>query len=151
MLNTILIGDHVLANKYIYRFKFPDRGDLIVFKYPKDPTKYFIDRIIAIQGDIIEIRDKEVYINNDLINETYAIHLDGRILPNNISPRDNFGPVTVPDNSYFVMGDNRDNSFDSRFWGFVESKSIKGKAFVVYWSWDKEKEKQRLDRIGKSL
>lgn len=123
----------------------------MVFKYPEDPTKDFIKRVIAVGGDVIEIKDKELYVNNNLLDEKYAIHTDTSILSKEISPRDNFGPTTIPENSYFVMGDNRDNSLDSRFWGFVESKDIKGKAFIIYWSWDKETGTRRTDRIGKRL
>lgn len=151
MKSTLLIGDRILVNKYIYKFKSPQRGDIIVFKYPKDPNKDFIKRVIAGSGDIIEIKNKKVYINNDLINENYVNHYDSRILTDNFKQRDNFGPVTVLENSYFVMGDNRDNSLDSRFWGFVESKSIKGKAFIIYWSWNRDVEKQRWNRIGNPL
>ena len=151
MLETIQIGDHLLVNKLIYKFKPPERGDIIVFKYPVDPNKDFIKRIVGVGGDSIEIKDKEVYINNMLIEERYVIHGDSRMLSSDISPRDNFGPVTIPNNSYFVMGDNRDNSLDSRFWGFVDSKYIKGKAFIIYWSLDKEKGTIRLERIGKPL
>jgi signal peptidase I len=151
MLNTLLIGDHLLVNKFIFKIKYPKRGDLIVFKYPKDLNKDYIERVVAVGGDKIEIKDKKVYINNDLIKENYVIHNDSRIFHANISPRDNFGPIVIPENSYFVMGDNRDNSFDSRFWGVVDKNLIKGKAFIIYWSWNEENKNKRLDRIGKSL
>lgn len=151
MLETIQIGDHILVNKLVYKFTPPERGDIVVFKYPEDPNKDYIKRIVAVGGDVIEIKNKKLYVNNDLIDEKYVIHTDRRILGKEISSRDNFGPATVPENSYFVMGDNRDNSNDSRFWGFVESKDIKGKAFIIYWSWDKENKTQRVERIGKSL
>lgn len=151
MLDTIQIGDQILVNKCIYKFKSPDRGDIIVFRYPKDPSKDYIERVVAIGGDVIEIKNKQLYINGELVHESYVRHIDSQTLSNELSPRDNYGPVTVPNNSYFVMGDNRDNSRDSRFWGFVESKYIKGKAFIIYWSLDKEKGTQRLDRIGKTL
>lgn len=151
MLNTILIGDHILVNKLIYKFKSPMRGDIIVFKYPKDPNIYYIKRIVGLSGDTIEIKNKQVFINNALIEEKYIIHSDGRMLSSDISPRDNFGPITIPDNSFFVMGDNRDNSYDSRFWGFVNLTEIKGKAFIIYWSLNPDNGTERLERVGMTL
>lgn len=151
MKETLQIGDHILVNKFIYGVKIPflqttlipisepDREDIIVFRYPEDPGKDFIKRVVGIAGDVIEIRDKELYVNNVLQDpESYVIHSDPRIFPAGLTPRDNFGPVKVPENSLFVMGDNRDNSHDGRFWGFVDLKAVKGKAFIIYWSWDKE-------------
>ena len=155
MIPTLLIGDHILVNKFIYGtkipfsdnrllvFKKPQKGDIIVFKYPKNPEKDFIKRVIAVEGDWIEIRKKQVYINNELLERKYAIYSDSHFVR-----RDNFGPVKVPPNSLFVMGDNRDNSKDSRFWGFVDLKAVKGKAFMIYWSWDKENFGVRWNRIG---
>lgn len=147
MKNTLLIGDHILVNKYIYKFKSPQRGDIIVFKYPEDPNKDFIKRVIGIENDVIEIKNKQVFLNGELLKENYVINIDTRI----IASRDSMGPKKVPINSYFVMGDNRDNSYDSRFWGFVDSKAVKGKAFIIYWSWNKEVEEQRWNRIGNFL
>lgn len=147
MKNTILIGDHILVNKYTYKLKSPQRGDIIVFKYPKDPTKNFIKRVIGIENDIIEIKNKQVFLNGRLLKENYVLKLDTRM----VSSRDNLGPKKVPKDSYFVMGDNRDNSHDSRFWGFVDSKSVIGRAFIIYWSWNREVEEQRWNRIGISL
>ena len=150
MKQTLQIGDHILVNKFIYgvrapflgttliQFKAPKRGDIIVFKFPEDPGKDFIKRVIGVGGDVIEGRDKQVYVNNKLLNHDYGIHTDSRIVPAKYQPRDTFGPVTVPKKSFFVMGDNRDHSYDSRFWGFVDMKKVKGKAFLIYWSWDKE-------------
>lgn len=160
MLNTLLIGDHILVNKFIYGvknpfngntwipFKKPGRKDIVVFKYPVNPDQDYIKRVIGVEGDTIEIKDKKVYVNGELQVEDYAIFLDNNVLPANVQSRDNMGPVTVPDNSLFVMGDNRDNSYDSRFWNFVGLKAVKGKAFILYWSWDKENFSVRMDRIG---
>lgn len=163
MKPTLQIGDHILVNKFIYgvkvpyigkkiiSFNNPDHGDIIVFRYPEDPGKDFIKRVIGAPGDIIEIINKKVYVNNVPIIHDFGVHTDSRILSGQINHRDNFGPVTVPADSYFVMGDNRDNSYDSRFWGFVEQRSIKGKAFIIYWSWDSDNFGVRWGRIGSML
>ncbi len=163
MKQTLQIGDHILVNKFIYGVKVPylhetiiplkkpRRGDIIVFKYPVDPHKDFIKRVIGIPGDEIEIRDKKLYVNQKRVNHDYGVYTDSRILSANVRPRDNFGPVTVPQHSLFVMGDNRDESFDSRFWGFVDYKALNGKAFIIYWSWDKENFGVRWNRLGQIL
>jgi signal peptidase I len=163
MKQTLLIGDHILVNKFIYGVKIPfsqttivpiknpKRGDIIVFKFPEDPSKDFIKRVIGVAGDVIEVRDKKVYVNHKLLNHDYGIYTDPHIFPAVIQPRDNFGQVVVPEHSLFVMGDNRDQSYDSRFWGFVDVKDVKGKALIIYWSWDKEDFGVRWNRIGQVL
>lgn len=168
MKDTLLIGDHILVNKFIYGVKLPlvqktlipikdpRRGDIVVFKFPEDPDKDFIKRVIGIGGDTVEIRNKKVYVNGELLNHDMGIHKDARIIPQLIQPRDNFGPVTVPEDALFVMGDNRDHSYDSRFWGFVDLEDVKGKAFMIYWSWNKENgegitDYVRWGRIGSLL
>lgn len=160
MLNTLLIGDHILVNKFIYGVKNPlngktwipvkkpERGDIVVFKYPINPAQDYIKRVVGVEGDQIEIKNKKVYVNGDPLDESYAIFLDSNILPAGNQPRDNMGAKTVPPNSLFVMGDNRDNSYDSRFWNFVDLNAVKGKAFILYWSWDKENYSVRWSRIG---
>jgi len=151
MKHSLLVGDHILVNKSIYAFKEPQKGDIIVFKYPVDPEKDFIKRVVAVGGDSIESKEKQIYVNGKPLIENYVFY-QGRKIPSEMfHQRDNFGPISVPDNSYFVMGDNRDNSYDSRFWKFVDRKDIKGKAFVIYWSQDKENSQVRWDRIGKPL
>jgi len=163
MKQTLLIGDHILVNKFIYGVKIPflqttiipitnpKRGDIVVFKFPEDPSKDFIKRVIGVAGDVVEVRDKKVYVNNKLLNHDFGIHTDSYVFPANAQPRDNFGPVVVPPHSLFVMGDNRDQSYDSRFWGFVDLKAVKGKALMIYWSWDKENFGVRWNRIGHLL
>jgi len=163
MKQTLLIGDHILVNKFIYGVKIPflqttiipitnpKRGDIVVFKFPEDPSKDFIKRVIGVAGDVVEVRDKKVYVNNKLLNHDFGIHTDSYILPASVQPRDNFGPVIVPPHSLFVMGDNRDQSYDSRFWGFVDLKAVKGKALMIYWSWDKDNFGVRWNRIGHLL
>lgn len=163
MKQTLQIGDHILVNKFVYGIKIPylrktivpikkpQRGDIVVFKYPVDPNKDFIKRVVGIPGDVIEIRDKKLIVNGERVNHEHGIYTDPRILPAHIRPRDNFGPITVPDSALFVMGDNRDESFDSRFWGFVDHKALNGKAFIIYWSWDKENFGVRWSRLGRIL
>jgi len=163
MLQTLLIGDHILVNKFIYgtkmpfsdkrilEIKKPQRGDIVVFKYPEDPDRDFIKRIIAVEGDIIEARNRVVLVNGVRLNEPYIQHTDSTQKAGDIEPRDNFGPHLMPKNKYFVMGDNRDQSYDSRYWGYVDMKDIKGKAFIIYWSWDNTKKFPRIERIGKLI
>jgi len=160
MVPTLLIGDHILVNKFLFGFHIPfsdgkimairepKRGDVVVFRYPRDRKLDFIKRCIAVGGETVEVRDKQVFINGEPIVVPQAVFLDRGSLMNG---RDNFGPVTVPEGSIFVMGDNRDNSNDSRFWGFVDLADVKGKAMVIYWSWDKGKKWPRWGRIGDGI
>jgi signal peptidase I len=161
MQDTLLIGDYILVNKFIYGVKVPftnytvipvkdpKRGDIIVFKYPQDPSKDFIKRVVAVGGDTVEIRNKQVYVNNQPVQDDgYAIHSDPSVRPFGFDPRDNLHAVTVPEEKLFVMGDNRDESNDSRFWGFVDVSAVRGKAFLIYWSWDREDFGARWNRIG---
>lgn len=151
MEDTLLVGDQLMAVKFIYgiripftskfvvRFRDPKPGEVIVFKYPEDPSKDFIKRCIAVGGQTVEIRNKEVYI--DGILQPYPEHvkfIDNNILPAHLGPRDNLSPMLVPENHMFVMGDNRDNSNDSRFWNFVPYNNIIGKAVIIWWSWNNE-------------
>jgi len=153
MTPTLLVGDHIYIDKSIqHQWANPARGDVIVFKFPEDEKKDFIKRVIGIPGDIVEIKNKKVLINSvPLDDESYTQRIDPGIIDRTINPRDNFGPVTVPPLNYFVLGDNRDQSLDSRFWGFVELSKIKGKAIALYWSWDNENSRVRWERIGIKL
>ena len=163
MKPTLQIGDHILVNKFIYGVKLPyvrktiipvsepERGDIIVFKYPEEPDKDFIKRVIAIPGDTVKIQDKRVFVNGQPVAHDYGMHTDSNVIPGRVNHRDNYGPKTVPEDAYFVMGDNRDNSYDSRFWGFVKESAIKGEAFIIYWSWDSEDFGVRWGRIGTIL
>jgi signal peptidase I len=150
MKPTLLVGDHILVNKLSKNSDRIKRGDIIVFQYPPDPRKDFLKRVVGLPGDLFEIRDKEIYINNHPLEEGYIIHTDKNIIPAGVRPRDNFGPLKVPHDSVFVLGDNRDESFDSRYWGVVELSKVKGKATKIYWSWDKENSQVRWDRIGQT-
>jgi signal peptidase I len=169
MEDTLLIGDHLLVSKFVYgmqipftekrflRFKDPQQGDVIVFEFPEDRDKSyfsrrdFIKRVVAIPGDVVEVRDKQVYVNGEKYELPQAIHKEADSIPAQYGPRDFMKPVTVPADSYFVMGDNRDRSYDSRFWGFVTEPEIKGKAFIKYWSWDSERHLPRISRIGRLI
>lgn len=163
MIPTLDIGDHILVNKFIYGVRLPftdvtlipvthpHRGDIIVFRFPKDESKDFIKRVVGAPGDTIEVKNKELYVNGQRQDERYAIHEDPTRFPQTIQERDNFGPVSIPKDSYFVMGDNRDHSLDSRFWGFVDVSKIKGRAFIIYWSWNSEANWVRWNRIGKLI
>jgi len=161
MIPTLLVGDHILVNKFIYGIRMPltgrviipiedpARNDIIVFKYPLNPSQDYIKRVIGLPGDTIKIINKKVYINGKPLAHDHGVFLDNHILHK--GPRDNFGPVTVPSHSLFVMGDNRDNSADSRFWRFVDYRNIRGKAFILYWSWDSADFSVRWNRIGHLL
>lgn len=144
---TLLIGDHILVNKFLYGIrvpftqkilfplKDPGREDVIVFIYPVDKTKDFIKRVIGLPGDKIEVVDGKIHINGKPYDDKYGYYADTAAKGSNPGGNYHYGPVTVPENQLFVMGDNRDHSYDSRFWGFVPAESVKGKAFIIYWSW----------------
>lgn len=159
MLPTLQIGDHILVSKFIYGVKMPFTGstlipisdpkpsDIVVFQFPKNPELDYIKRVIAVGGDMVEIKDKKISINGKPFTDTYGVYKDPLILPAAAAPRDNFGPATVPAGKLFVMGDNRDNSFDGRFWGFVDLKAVRGKAWAIYWSWDVQQPLFSLERL----
>ena len=151
MENNLLIGDHLLVNKLIFaptltsfeRAILPSdpikRGDIIVFKYPEDPERDYIKRVIGLPGDTLELRGKELTVNGKVLNEPYVHFLFGDALPGSPDYSDQdvrrkYGPVTVTPDHYFMMGDNRDNSQDSRYWGFMPRSYVKGKALFVYFS-----------------
>jgi signal peptidase I len=159
---TLLIGDHILVNKMIYGLRVPDslfgltplsgsipygqyifrfepvhRGDVVVFVFPPDPTKDFIKRVVGIGGDMVEVRGKSVYLNGRKMDEPHAFYQPSESQVT-VAPRDRYGPATVPKGEVFVMGDNRDRSYDSRFWGFVPEGNVEGRAMIIYWSWDSD-------------
>lgn len=160
MEDTLLIGDHVLVSKFLYgthipftnmkilTIREPKRGDIIVFRYPGDETKDFIKRVIGTPGDVIQEIDKKIYINGTPLVEPYTVYKDNEIFPRALQARDNFGPIKVPAGNYFCMGDNRDKSSDSRFWGFVSEDKLIGKAMIIYWSWDGDDGWVRWRRMG---
>jgi signal peptidase I len=161
MEETLVIGDHLMVNKFIYGIKLPFtdtrllklrdpvRGDVMVFEFPEDRSKDFIKRVIGVPGDEVAVRDKQVFINGVAYRNPHEVHKETQLLSREQSPRDNFGPVRVPAHSYFMMGDNRDRSYDSRFWGFIKDSDIRGKAFIKYWSWDSTQWRVRWGNLGR--
>ena len=136
MENSLLEGDFVFVNKLAYRFAEPQINDVIVFEFPMNTTKDYIKRIVALPGQTVEIRNKQLYVDSQMVGDVGGIfHKDSQVLQEVYSQRDFFGPLTVPSNQYFVMGDNRDDSQDSRFWGCLDRSHIKGRAGIVYFSW----------------
>ncbi len=164
---TLLVGDYLLVNKFLYgvripftdkkvlEFKKPQRGDIVVFIYPKDRSKDYIKRVIGTEGEKVEIIRNKIYINDRLIEDPWGHYSEKNPLMRYFPSMESFGPIVVPKDSLFVMGDNRDNSQDSRFWGFVTLDEVKGKAFILYFSldWNARQllDKVRWTRIGKLI
>ncbi len=156
MLETLQIGDHLLVNKFLYGLRNPfnddyiirgvepKAGDIIVFRYPKDRSLDYIKRIVGVPGDTLEMRNKVLYRNGVAVKEPYTQHSQPLLM---LPERDNWGPITVPEDKFFALGDNRDDSSDSRFWGFLDRKDIRGKAWRIYWSAN-GLSNIRLNRIG---
>jgi len=158
MVQTLLVGDHLLVTKFAYDIKLPildksllktgdpKHGDVIVFEYPENRDLDYIKRVIGLPGDKIELKDNVLYRNGEMVDEPYKRLEDHRV-PGTLT---SWGPKEVPPNQYFVMGDNRDHSQDSRYWGFVPREFIRGKAWVIYWSWNNYTD-IRWDRIGRVI
>jgi signal peptidase I len=152
MAPSLLIGDHIMVNQLAYQNLAPARGDVVAFKFPEDESKIFVKLIIGIPGDTIEIRDKLVHVNGQALREEdYTQHVDSNIIGKVVNPRDNLDLLKIPEQSYFVLGDNRDLSLDSRFWGAVKREKIIGKVTLIYWSWDNITKSTRWDRGGRRL
>ena len=159
MRDTLLVGDFLFVNKFEYGPKIPfthirlpglrapKTGDVIVFQFPQDPSKDFIKRCIGTGGHTLEIREKQLILDGKQMKEPYVIHTDPSVRPAGYENRDNFGPLTVEPGRLFMMGDNRDNSNDSRYWGQLDMDLVKGRAMFLYWSWDPEKNWPRWNRI----
>jgi signal peptidase I len=143
---TLLVGDSITVKRNAYAKAKPSRGDVVSFPYPGDTTTIYIKRIVGLGGEKIEIKNKIVFINDKPLGEPYKVHRTHEIYPADANPRDNFGPITVPEGSVFVMGDNRDRSHDSRFLGCVKVKNIEGRALYIYYS-NPEKSLMRVDKI----
>jgi len=148
MEDTLLIGDFLLANKFIYGAKVPllplrlpalaepKPGDIVIFKYPRNPKVNYIKRCVAVEGQTIEIKDKVLYVDGKRVQDPLlGKHTNPHIRPKGRDPRDNFGPYKVPKGHLFMMGDNRDNSADSRYWGALPRELVLGKAMIIHWSW----------------
>jgi signal peptidase I len=164
MMDTLLVGDYILVNKFLYGpevpftdahlpgLRDPQRGDIIVFKYPNDETRDFIKRIIAVGGETVQVKDNRAYVNGRPLDEPYV---RPGSLPATASGHCGYlygcDPIVVPPGAYFVMGDNRDNSQDSRYWGYVKREKIRGKAFLIYWSWNGDRHWLRWRRLGNWL
>lgn len=174
---TLLVGDHILVNKLVYGLRMPDslfglkipglpwgrylfrvetvhRGDVVVFVFPPDPSRDFIKRVIGVAGDTIKVRGGVVFLNGHRMPDPHAHFEIASGDRSAFSPRDNFGPITVPKGKLLMMGDNRDRSYDSRFWGFVDVNEVEGRAIVIYWSWDGDGRAMlpiRWDRFGKVI
>jgi len=164
---TLLVGDYLMVNKFIYgiripytdvkffQFKKPQRGEVIVFIFPLDPSKDFIKRVIGTEGEKVEIIHDKIYIDDRLIDDPWGHFVPDDLPGSFIQRMENFGPVVVPKDSLFVLGDNRDNSEDGRFWGFLNVNAVLGKAFIIYFSWDWNSgnliHKVRWSRIGKLI
>src|SRR5437867_772935 len=161
MLPTLQIGDHILVNKFVYGprlevpltqfslgqlpgLRKPHPGDVVVFIWPKDRAKDFIKRVVAVEGETIEVRNRQVYVDGKPRDDAHASWASQRA-----GPGEHYGPFTVPPGYVFVMGDNRDQSYDSRFWGPVPMSDIKGQALIIYWSWDGPDRWVRWERIGR--
>jgi signal peptidase I len=164
MENNLLIGDHLLVNKFVFGPSGAEkavlpirdirRSDIVVFKYPDEPERDFIKRVIGLPGETLELRDKKIFINGQPLDEPYVHYIDATHAASEVTSydvRDRYGPVKVPDDHYFVMGDNRDNSQDSRYWGFLPRQNVKGKALVIYWSYESEREDYADTGVGGSL
>jgi len=169
MEENLLIGDHLLVNKFVFgptatgfeRALLPvtnlKRGDVIVFKYPEEPERDFIKRVIGLPGETLELRQKKVYINGQPLDEPYVHFLMPPTMMSELQEltsldvRERYGPVTVPPDQYFVMGDNRDNSQDSRYWGFLPRDNVKGKALLIYWSYQADREDYQDEGTVSSL
>jgi signal peptidase I len=167
MENNLLIGDHLLVNKFVFGptasrvenallpVRDIRRGDIVVFKFPQEPERDFIKRVIGLPGETLELKHKKVYINGTALDEPYVHFLvppsaDGQeVAPFDL--RESYGPVTVPDGQYFVMGDNRDNSQDSRWWGYLPRTLVKGKALMIYWSFESDRNDYQQDGLGDTI
>lgn len=169
MEDNLLVGDHLFVNKFVYAphwqtpihkllpYRDVRQGDVVVFKFPQDPARDFIKRAVAVGGDVVEVRAKELLVNGQSENNARVVHKDPNtfastpFLPPSFRHRDHFGPVTIPEDLVFCLGDNRDNSHDSRFWGAVPRSYFKGRALIIYWSFESSSEAHEWRGWGERL
>jgi signal peptidase I len=149
MSPTLLVGDFLYAEMATYRAQLPGRGDVVIYRYPGNPALEYVHRVVGLPNETIEVRNKQVFIDGLPLDETYVHHDDPAMWPSERGPRDQFGPFRIPADAVFVMGDQRDNSNDSRFWGPLRVTRIRGLARVLYWSWDGGT--PRWERIGRPI
>lgn len=148
MIPTLLVGDYILVNKFIYRFTTVVRGDIVVFRAPEDPDKDYIKRVIGQPGEEVAIKGGVVFVNGRPLKETYT---NARSPGGYGGYRGTWGPKIIPPGHYFLLGDNRNNSRDSRVWGFLDGGMIRGRAFLIYFSWNGDHHSVRWNRLGKVL
>ncbi len=169
MEDNLLIGDHLVVNKFVFAshgdtflhrlfpYRAPERGDVVVFKFPEDPRRDFIKRCVAVAGDHVEMRSKTLFVNGVPVDEPYVVHKDPRVFrdlpeePSRNRMRDNIPPLVVPEGALFCLGDNRDNSLDSRFWGPVPLSYVKGRAVLIYWSYEAKRDDWEWRGLGHRL
>lgn len=173
MEDTLVIGDHIIVSKLSYGLQVPkpamvrfggatvpfletrlvtawgtiERGDVVVFRFPGDRSKDYIKRVVGLPGDRVEVRDQKIFVNGERWEESFGVNKGG-VYGEEVEKNVSFGPYSVPEGTVFTMGDNRDRSYDSRYWGPVPIEDIKGRALMIYWSWDRDKSWVRFDRIG---
>jgi signal peptidase I len=149
MVPALLPGDHVIAHRAAYHAAEPQRGEVVVYRYPDNNGTLFLHRVIGVPGDRIEVHNQVVSVNEEALTEPYVEHTDVSSMSGNV--RDNLGPVTVPPDSYFVLGDNREESLDSRFLGLISKEHILGQAMCIYWSVDLSSRTPRWDRLNQPV
>ncbi len=135
---ALYVGDRLIADMKIYKQEKPKRGDLVIFEFPKDPSKEFIKRVMGVEGERVAIINNKIYVNNKIIDDPWG-YIENSREKNYLKELENFGPAVVPEHSFFVLGDNRYNSMDSRLFGFIELSKIRGKILYVYWAKDKSR------------
>jgi signal peptidase I len=151
MIPTLLVGDYILVNKFIYHFRTVERGDIVVFRSPENPNRDYIKRVVGLPGEEVSIKGGTIVVEGRTLDEPYILYQQANRWGGWNSARDNWGPEVIPESHYFVLGDNRANSRDSRVWGFLHSGKVRGRAFIIYFSWDSEARTIRWNRLGKAL
>lgn len=149
MVPTFLPGDHVIVNRAAYQTARPQRGDIVLYRYPDEEGKRFVHRVIGLPGDLIELRTQVLSVNGEEVTEPYVQHTDHPLAPGNV--RDHIGPMTVPPDAYFVLGDNREESLDSRFLGPISTSQVLGQVVLIHWSVDSSTRSPRWERLNRPM